>query len=586
MSLIGIQIMALLSIGLNYDLNPTKNDLLESFASLSWLHYFSKHGLNETLQGDDFIGIPSVFHEGTPIDNYYARAHLKEKVPIIVGGSDGSGTRVFVDALKKLGVSMIIDDEGSMDFHSQTSFQGQGWPPFAKHALKHCSNRSLVYDPTSFPSQVLDEIRGEMNQIHDRLSRRAENLNVEAMKTPASKLPPARYVSYGFKAPITIVLLPLIAKYLFPDTGFKFLHVVRDGRDVALSKNQSPVKKFYRVMYGDATTSNNIMKYNSTTPVLAMQLWNDWNIGAYEWEKQEALSNEKFDFLVMRSEDLLNPNSKAGALKQLADFVGSAITDEELCCQSKYVTSDMGTSSAGGKFGHGMPDLMRTKEILYKKLQQGQFTKNFAKTIGKEIFGGEKLPKLKEKGKDHDAMPIAMEKQNFVHLSEERRHRFLERLMQHKADRNILQKRRLLENSDISFQSYLYDNNTPQPVDNGKWYGNREESPRNDHFSPKRRRRLLTSDNNYIDNVLGNMLDDQLEQLKVANEGSKFSGKSSSISRRYGKWKSMLSNHAQLSKRMHEEGARALRCFGYEPPRQFMDKLSPGITCDKKFACL
>jgi hypothetical protein len=34
---------------------------------------------------------------------------------LLIGGSDGSGTRSFVDAIKKLGVTVIADDENTFD---------------------------------------------------------------------------------------------------------------------------------------------------------------------------------------------------------------------------------------------------------------------------------------------------------------------------------------------------------------------------------------------------------------------------------------------------------------------------------------
>ena len=51
-----------------------------------------------------------------PMDNYYERQlhqDRKNDTPfefLIIGGSDGSGTRAFVTALGKLGVPMIVDD--------------------------------------------------------------------------------------------------------------------------------------------------------------------------------------------------------------------------------------------------------------------------------------------------------------------------------------------------------------------------------------------------------------------------------------------------------------------------------------------
>ena len=53
-------------------------------------------------------------------------------------------------------------------------------------------------------------------------------------------------VSFGFKAPVTLLLFPWWA-HLLPKV--KLLHVVRDGRDIAFSHNQSPVQKYYHLWY-------------------------------------------------------------------------------------------------------------------------------------------------------------------------------------------------------------------------------------------------------------------------------------------------------------------------------------------------
>ena len=78
----------------------------------------------------------------------------------------------------------------------------------------------------------------------------------------------------------------------------KFLHVIRDGRDVALSANTSPVDKFFDYFYPDAAQRRNQFDNGETKEALAMQLWNDWNIQAMQWERKH--SDEKtFNFLAV-----------------------------------------------------------------------------------------------------------------------------------------------------------------------------------------------------------------------------------------------------------------------------------------------
>jgi len=52
----------------------------------------------------------------------------------------------------------------------------------------------------------------------------------------------AKFIDYGIKAPVSMLLVPMFREIW---GRMKFIHVVRDGRDIAFSGNQSPVKKFY-----------------------------------------------------------------------------------------------------------------------------------------------------------------------------------------------------------------------------------------------------------------------------------------------------------------------------------------------------
>ena len=167
----------------------------------------------------------------------------------------------------------------------------------------------------------------------------------------------ATNVSFGFKAPVTMLLLPMIQAHMYPQ-GFLYLHVVRDGRDIALSSNQSPVKKFYMTTYPDDAKAR-IDQYRNMSLVMAMQLWNDWNVHLLEWATQNMITKTtnntklttttttpRFDFMVVRSEDFVQgkPETKLRALQQLAHFVGSPLTRDQLCCLSQRDTRDMGQS--------------------------------------------------------------------------------------------------------------------------------------------------------------------------------------------------------------------------------------------------
>jgi hypothetical protein len=134
-------------------------------------------------------------------------------------------------------------------------------------------------------------------------------------------------VKYGFKAPVAMTLLPW---WLEVTEKLLFIHVLRDGRDIAFSANQGPVNKFYVSMY------KNVMSQVPTGSVAekAIKLWADWNNDIRKWaenkiknvrEKKVAKSKE-FDYLSVHIEDLVDTSDiiRLNAIAYLAKFVGSS----------------------------------------------------------------------------------------------------------------------------------------------------------------------------------------------------------------------------------------------------------------------
>ncbi len=275
------------------------------------------------------------------IDNYYARKHITReivgiKVPLVLGGSDGSGTRAFVDILGRLGVPMLVDDVASMDVHGNQLMFGKGWPPLVSAILKE--TRSSNYNFSNLSERVKSISVLELSNLIDSYIRRGENLVRNARAKNVTTM--ARDISFGFKVPVSMLLVPVLQQVMGP---MKYLHIVRDGRDVALSSNQSPVKKFYSDTYADGP--ERLKNFTGDLKsVLGMQLWNDWNTGLLEYERQHS-DGIMFDFLVMRTEDLLNPESRFKSLVQLSHFVGSPRALDELCCLSRQVATDKGESA-------------------------------------------------------------------------------------------------------------------------------------------------------------------------------------------------------------------------------------------------
>lgn len=120
--------------------------------------------------------------------------------PVIVGGLGHSGTRIFAQLLEHNGVFV-------------------GWPRLTRKRgsydlfLKSKLNKWVEpYIYGTLTDQELETMRGEFKS----------RLNI---------LFPLRSKRWGFKNPRTLLILPEMHE-IFPD--MKFIHVVRDGRDISL----------------------------------------------------------------------------------------------------------------------------------------------------------------------------------------------------------------------------------------------------------------------------------------------------------------------------------------------------------------
>jgi hypothetical protein len=94
---------------------------------------------------------------------------------------------------------------------------------------------------------------------------------------------------WGWKAPPSIFLLPFFARVL---PGMRFLHVLRDGRDMAFSRNQNQPRRYGAAMLGPDV--------DLESPAGAITLWTEVNLAAAEFGEREL--GERY--LRIRYEDL------------------------------------------------------------------------------------------------------------------------------------------------------------------------------------------------------------------------------------------------------------------------------------------
>jgi len=98
---------------------------------------------------------------------------------------------------------------------------------------------------------------------HDRAFRRAVRAHLAGR--PAGSEP----AGWGWKHPHSYLLLPYLRRH-FP--GLRFVHVVRDGRDMAFSDNQRQVQRYGPVLVPDAAEDDG--------PVRSAAFWSAANLYA------------------------------------------------------------------------------------------------------------------------------------------------------------------------------------------------------------------------------------------------------------------------------------------------------------------
>lgn len=312
--------------------------------------------------------------------------------------------------LTELGVKMVSEDPETYDIHADIV---GGWPKLVSPVL--ISTHSVNF----LPSQLELNLRQRMDTNIKNLLHRVQQ---DSSKPPSNKLavggvlpkPPhvqAKNVKYGFKAPVAMTLLPYWVSSL---SSSMFIHVLRDGRDIAFSANQGPVQKFYTDMY---RTNKDAMSLNPS--VKSIKLWSDWNSEAFHFSKavvqnkdnilkslwnDPSLGERAFGYFQLHSEDLVSPNRQIrfAAIVNLAKFVGSTISNDEMCCLAMEDSEFMGShdrstlkkeggdkaseAQVSSRYGKWKKHTDRDPQLLSSLYKHGR--------SGLKLFGYEPLRKL------------------------------------------------------------------------------------------------------------------------------------------------------------------------------------------------
>lgn len=171
--------------------------------------------------------------------------------PIIVGATGGSGTRVLQKLIAAQNVYMGYPLNKENDALLTAEFLERHINPILSYT--HNLNYDLAAIPGILRTQTLAALQETLKKllVHK----------------------PTEQSRWGFKNPRSIFMLPFFAA-LYPD--FIFVHMIRDGRDIALSSNKNqPLKHFH------AAIPESLLAADS--PEAAIRLWAKVNQEAAAW---------------------------------------------------------------------------------------------------------------------------------------------------------------------------------------------------------------------------------------------------------------------------------------------------------------
>lgn len=208
-----------------------------------------------------------------------SKVELSGASPIVIGALGGSGTRAIVSILRRSGVFMgNWVDSRTEDSQSIRVFLSKWF----NHLLQEYFHENGNI-PKEVTTHFLDAVR-----VH-RLGISSDQSAI-----------------WGWKNPRNMWLLPFYAKF-FPN--LKFIHIVRDGRDMALSKNNNLLNHSGDVILGPHWRNDLV---NSQ-----LELWRVGNL--YARENAINLLGEK-NYLLLKYEDICRQPDIA--IERLLYFIG------------------------------------------------------------------------------------------------------------------------------------------------------------------------------------------------------------------------------------------------------------------------
>ena len=184
---------------------------------------------------------PNVLHNISPDQ----LTPLSDATPIAIGGIGGSGTRLIARLLIELGYDMGCDLNDSLDDLGFTALfkRIELWPLEANlQELEQALSVYLTARGFPTPSDISREIqRDRVEKLIADIAATSQWREVGAIEDRITTLSDIKAAgqSWGWKEPNTVMVLPYLLHAL-PE--LKYIHVVRDGRDMAFSSNKNQLR--------------------------------------------------------------------------------------------------------------------------------------------------------------------------------------------------------------------------------------------------------------------------------------------------------------------------------------------------------
>jgi hypothetical protein len=223
-----------------------------------------------------------------PIDQPLISPEFVGRGPNVIGATGGSGTRAFAQVARRAGMFIGRDPSPSEDALEFGEYS-DCW-----------INAFLMHRDSALTEEQAEIMR---NDLRNLLRRHLDGLE-------------GRPEPWGWKEPRSIYLLPFFDASL---PSMRFLHVVRDGRDMALSENQNQLRKHGGAYLGRPTSP--------TSPVDSIALWSSLNVETARYG-EERLGER---YLRLRFEDLCRDPVATSA--QILAFFGLRGDPEEAAAE-------------------------------------------------------------------------------------------------------------------------------------------------------------------------------------------------------------------------------------------------------------